>query len=120
MSGVDRHTGKPLDGDAHLAQSIFDILSTPIGTRVMRRDYGSALFKLADAPFNPATQLRMYAATATALKRWEPRLALTRISIALGDVPGAFIVSLEGTRTDRTAGNSLTRLTLPLRLSAPA
>lgn len=120
MSGVDRHTGAPLDGNGHLAQSISDILSTPIGTRVMRRDYGSALFDLVDQPFNAATRLRMYAATATALKRWEPRFALTRVAIDRGDLPGAFIVSLEGTRTDQPAGNSLTRLTLPLRLGAPA
>src|SRR3546814_12586651 len=43
MIGVDRATGQRLDGNDHLAQSIGDILSTPIGTRVMRRDYGSML-----------------------------------------------------------------------------
>jgi phage baseplate assembly protein W len=40
MRGMDRHTGKPLEGRAHLLQSIGDITTTPLRTRVMRRDYG--------------------------------------------------------------------------------
>lgn len=120
MIGMDRATGARLSDDEHLAQSIGDILSTPIGTRVMRRDYGSALFDLIDAPFNAATRLRMYAATALALKKWEPRIVLTRVQIQPSGPAGTFTVSIEGARTDRPAANSLTRLTLPLRLVAPA
>ncbi|WP_454886158.1 GPW/gp25 family protein [Sphingomonas oryzagri] len=111
-------TGAPIAGDAHLVQSIGDILSTPIGSRVMLRDYGSALFELVDAPFNPATRLRMYAATAVALQKWEPRIALTRVSIAPdAETRGAFEITLEGNRTDSPSPNSLTTLTLPLRLA---
>lgn len=40
FSGMSRHTGAALDGADHLAQSVADILGTPIGSRVMRRDYG--------------------------------------------------------------------------------
>ncbi|HWL47108.1 MAG TPA: GPW/gp25 family protein [Sphingomonadaceae bacterium] len=120
MIGMDAATGAPLAGDAHLAQSIGDILSTPIGTRVMRRDYGSALFDLIDAPVNAATRIRMYAATAMALRRWEPRLALRRVAIEPGVGAGALTVTLEGNRTDRPAPNSFARLTLPLRLGAAA
>jgi len=115
---MDAGTGRALDGDAHLAQSIGKILSTPIGTRVMRRDFGSALFDLIDAPFNAATKLRIYAATAIALKRWEPRIRLTRVGIDPGEASGAFVVTIEGARTDRPAANSFTRLTVPLRLGA--
>ena len=71
-------TGRAIDGEAHLRQSIADILTTPIGTRVMRRDYGSLLPELIDQPFNGATRVRGYGATATAISRWEPRLRLTR------------------------------------------
>jgi len=115
MIGMDASTGKPLSGDAHLAQSIGDILSTPIGTRVMRRDYGSALFELLDAPMNALTRLRLFAATAVALARWEPRLKLTRVSVADPAVPGRFALTIEGQRTDDPSPNSLTRLTIPLR-----
>lgn len=54
MNGMDATTGKPLSGDAHLAQSVADILTTPIGSRVMRRSYGSLIPSLIDAPINAA------------------------------------------------------------------
>ena len=118
MNGMDRTTGKPLSGDEHLRQSIADILSTPIGTRTMRRDYGSLLFELVDAPFNAATKLAVYAATALALLRWEPRLRLTRVEVERGAQAGAVIIDVEGAVTDRPGPNSLVRLSLPLRFAS--
>lgn len=103
MQGTDRSSGKSIDGTAHLAQSIADILTTPIGSRVMRRDYGSLLPSLIDAPFHATTRIRLYAATAAALMRWEPRIKLTRVGMATGDAPGAVVVTVEGTRTDTPA-----------------
>ncbi|PZO91525.1 MAG: hypothetical protein DI623_03115 [Sphingomonas sanxanigenens] len=118
MIGMNAETGAAIADTDHLAQSIADILKTPIGTRAMRRDYGSLFFELIDAPFNAATRLLLYAATAVALQRWEPRLRLTRVTIVAGDAPGAVNVDLEGERTDRPAANSLTRLTVPLRFAS--
>ena len=48
MLGMDAKTGRRLEGDDHLRQSIADILTTPIGSRVLRRDYGSMLLDLID------------------------------------------------------------------------
>lgn len=79
MDGMSATDGKSLGGLEHLRQSIADILRTPIGSRVMRREYGSDLFRLVDAPLNRSTVLRLYAATASALKKWEPRFKLTKI-----------------------------------------
>ena len=79
MPGTDSETGKELTGLAHLRQSVRDILTTPIGTRVMRREYGSRLFELLDAPLTPGVLTEIYAAAAEALGRWEPRLRLTRV-----------------------------------------
>ncbi len=115
MIGMDAATGRPLAGDAHLAQSCADILTTPIGTRVMRRDYGSAIFELIDQPHNRLTRMRIVAATAVALARWEPRIALTRVSFDDTAPPARPILLLEGHRTDSPAGNSFTTLTIPLR-----
>lgn len=75
-SGMDRTNGKSLSGMDHLRQSIMDILSTPRGTRVMRREYGSNLFGLVDRPMNGALLVAIYGETAAALARWEPRLIL--------------------------------------------
>jgi hypothetical protein len=79
---MNRTTGQRLDAVAHLRQSIGDILSTPIGSRVMRREYGSLVPALIDKPDNLATQTRFFAAAASALMRWEPRLKVDRMSIA--------------------------------------
>ncbi len=79
MPGTNSETGKELTGLAHLHQSVRDILTTPIGTRVMRREYGSRLFELVDAPLTPGTLTEIYAAAQDALRRWEPRLRVERI-----------------------------------------
>ena len=73
--------GDRLAGLAHLAQSITDILTTPIGSRVMRRDYGSNLPDLIDQPMNGFTRLRLFAATAGALQRWEPRIRVAQVEV---------------------------------------
>jgi phage baseplate assembly protein W len=79
MRGTNARTGKILSGLAHLRQSIRDILTTPLGSRVMRRNYGSRLFDLVDNPLNEQTLVELFAATAEALIRWEPRLQVTRV-----------------------------------------
>lgn len=117
MRGVSATTGAPVEGLAHLQQSITNILTTPVGSRVMRRDYGSLLPQLIDQPFNGATQIRLFAAVATALMRWEPRVRLTGVSITTADTPGAVVVTLDGTRTD-TPTPSAVAITVPLQLSA--
>lgn len=95
MHGLNSHTGASVAGLAHLRQSIRDILSTPIGSRVMRREYGSRLHELIDAPSSRATLLQLYAATAEALERWEPRFKLTRVQ-AESATPGHIFLTLEG------------------------
>ena len=95
MSGLDRNTGALMTPDAHLAQSIGDILSTPTGTRVMRREYGSDLPKLIDAPLNGETMIDVFAATAVALERWEPRFRLRRVELAAAQA-GAVTLALYG------------------------
>lgn len=82
MSGLDRHSTQILTDDAHLTQSIGDILSTPKGTRVMRRGYGSDLPYLIDAPINGETMIDLFFATAEALDEWEPRFQLRRVEVA--------------------------------------
>ena len=79
---MHRRTGRAIDLPAHIAQSVADIVTTPLGSRVMRRDYGCLLPLLIDQPDNPATQIRITAAVAGALLRWEPRVRVMRIAFA--------------------------------------
>lgn len=82
MRGMNASTGKELEGIEHLKQSITDILTTPIGSRIMRREYGSRLFELVDKPINRELTLEIYAATAEALEKWEKRFKLEKVKIA--------------------------------------
>ena len=114
---MDRLTGKPVDGNAHLAQSLGDLLSTPIGSRVMRRDYGSMLFGLIDQPLNAATRLLIYAASALAIRRWETRLRVRKFTLDLPDglASGQAALIIEGDRTDLPQPDSRVTLSIPIR-----
>lgn len=79
--GLHASTGGLIAGDEHLLQSIRDILTTPLGSRVMRRDYGSRLFELIDAPMTPGLVADIVAASADAIMRWEPRVTLRRVLV---------------------------------------
>lgn len=81
MAGINNLSGHRLTSLDHLHQSIRDILSTPIGSRVERREYGSNIFDLIDRPANNQTIIEIIAATADALRKWEPRFKLTRVEI---------------------------------------
>ncbi|CAN7512758.1 GPW/gp25 family protein [Acidovorax sp. LjRoot129] len=95
---MNRFTGHSIAGLEHLRQSVGDILTTPIGTRVMRRDYGSLVPDLIDHPDTQATQIRLFSAIASALMRWEPRMRLSRVLVAReADKPGRLQLTLEGT-----------------------
>lgn len=103
MIGMSATTGAALSGTAHLAQSIADILTTPVGSRLMRRDYGSDLPSLIDAPANPATRALLYAATATALTRWEPRIVVQQVQLDADDAQaGQFALTITGRVSDST------------------
>jgi len=88
MAGLDRHTGKALASWAHTAQSIGDLLATPIGTRVERRDYGSRLHELIDRPITESTVAEAARAVAEPLYRWEPRFEVTRVRIEEASAEG--------------------------------
>ncbi|ATU46270.1 hypothetical protein CS557_12565 [Acinetobacter junii] len=86
MKGMSRLTGYAITDDesqeyAHLKQSIHDILSTLIGTRLCRRFYGSLVPELIDQPCNEFTQVKLMSAAATALIRFEPRIKISQIRV---------------------------------------
>lgn len=98
MRGMNSQSGRSLSGRDHLWQSIRDILSTPIGSRIMRRDYGSRIFELIDAPLTSSTISAITAATAEAILRWEKRIQLQRVDVERGRA-GQVILTLTGIYT---------------------
>ncbi len=94
---MNRTTGAAISGLEHLRQSVGDILSTPIGSRVMRREYGSLVPELIDHPDNNTSQVRLFSAVASALLRWEPRFRLTRVGVQRdAERPGYALIELHG------------------------
>ena len=115
---MNRDTGKTMaTGLEHLRQSITDILTTPIGSRLERRTYGSLLPELIDHPDNAATRVRFYAAVASAIMKWEPRLRLNRVQLTSGPSAGQCTLELHGEHvpTGRAVG-----VTAALQLRAAA
>lgn len=101
MPGMNVQTGKRLDGIDHIRQSVADIITTPIGSRVMRRDYGSLVPELLDMPMNDALLMQVYAATIIAVTRWEPRIQITGTrSIVSTAVHGQVLIELYGKTSD--------------------
>ncbi len=97
--GLNPDTGHALVDTEHLRASVRDILTTPIGTRVMRRTYGSRLFELIDSNLNALTLVQIYAAVADALAKWEPRLKVTRVQAHADESDlsaGKITIDLEG------------------------
>lgn len=112
---MNRHTGEIIGEEDHIVQSIVDILTTRIGTRVMRRDYGSLIPELIDQPQNPATRLRLYAASAMAIMQWEPRIALSKVRLDVDSLSGSAILEIEARQIDTNAPLSIRK---PLQLGA--
>lgn len=102
MNGMDRSTGKPLAGADHLEQSIGDILGTPLGTRLGRREYGSLVPQLLDQPNNELGRMRLFAAAALALLRQEGRARISRVVLSPGKLPHEATLTITGRRTDVT------------------
>ncbi|RBP72697.1 GPW/gp25 family protein [Shewanella sp.] len=98
--GMNRFDGRGLSESQHISQSIQDILTTPLGSRVMRRDYGSAIFELIDQPQSAAIKLQIMAAAVIALTRWEPRIRITEIEVIAGDLNGKMQFNLLTDRID--------------------
>lgn len=110
---MNRHTGGAISEREHISQAITDILTTRIGTRVMRREYGSLVPELVDHPFNDVNRLRVYAATVMALMRWETRISLSRVQFVGANMQGQASIDLEGTVVDT---NEPLSLSVPLQL----
>ena len=109
--GMNRSDGLTVTDLEHISQSIGDILRTPVGSRVMRRDYGSLLASMIDQPQTPALRLQIMAACYSAIQKWEPRVNLSTITFERSETDGGLYVDITGTRS--TGGQPFS-LTIPL------
>lgn len=111
---ISRNDGAVLNDIEQIYQSIEDILTTPIGTRLMMREYGSLLADLIDQPTSDVILLQMYSAIYTALFIWEDRVSIERVQVHHVD-KGGMTVDLEVVLNKI---QQKTNLQIPLKLGA--
>ncbi|MDN8575771.1 GPW/gp25 family protein [Acinetobacter baumannii] len=112
---MSRENGRELENEIdHIRQSVQDIITTPVGTRIMRREYGSLIYQLIDSPFDEIATLQLYAATATALLRWEDRIILNTVSL-VNDEEGSYFLDMDCSLVD---SNKHASLRIPLSIGS--
>lgn len=104
---LNHNTGGAVEGWDHVVQSIQTILATRLNARVFRREFGSEVPALVDAPMNEASVLMLYVAVAEALERWEPRFELTDVSVG-GAANGVITMTLIGNHCPNAHTGDLT------------
>ena len=94
-SNMNVNTGKAISEIAHIKQSITNILTTPVGSRIMRRNYGSRLFERIDQPINGELIAEIYSDIVEAISTWEPRFEVEQVTLQSID-KGKIVIDLEG------------------------
>lgn len=113
--GLNADSGQQLTDLEHIRQSIRKILTTPIGSRIMRRDFGSLIPDLIDKPLNGKTYMQVMAASVMAVSAWEPRVELNSVTLQQGSEASALIVDLDLTRRDGPSAGQRSKLQIPLK-----
>lgn len=103
MVGIDRNTGKLIERDAHIRQSIDVILKTPVGTRVMRHEFGFDALNEDGSPKPDIAESEIISSALRALKTYEPRITVTKIQPSIDG--SGFLQSIDVYYSDVDSGN---------------
>lgn len=95
-TGISAVTGRLATDWDHTQQSIDKIIRTAIGSRIMRRQFGSELQDLIDAKLIRKNVLAVYSAVAAAIVKWEPRYRMLSGSIASANADGNLALTVTG------------------------
>ena len=82
----DRNQISLVSGDLAIRQSIYIIVYTVPGERVMRPDFGCEIHSLVFDPLNEDTAVVAERYVRDALLRWEPRINLQAVNITPGNI----------------------------------
>lgn len=94
---MNRETGEGMSDVAHLRQSLIVLLTTPVGSRVMRREYGSRLPLMLDRNVTRRLLADWVYAIGEAIYKWEPRYRVKQVQINTSSLrDGVLALTLEG------------------------
>lgn len=82
------------DQSNEIEQAIHVILSTAVGERVLRLEFGSRLYELNFAPLDEATMALARRFVEDALGRWEPRIRLVNIDVTADHLAGCLLIAI--------------------------
>ncbi len=84
-------------GISTIAESIVRILKTPLGSRVMRPNYGSRLYELRDRKFDDKFKTLATKYIFEAIKINEPRVKVSSVEFKIEPINGkiSFLIILE-------------------------
>jgi uncharacterized protein len=81
-------------GQANIQQSIYIILGTQYGERVMRPTFGCNLKSLVFAPNNQQTAALAHQYVLDGLKQWEPRIAVQSVTVTPSPAEGQLLITI--------------------------
>jgi phage baseplate assembly protein W len=91
-------------GDEGVGESLWLLLKTTVGERVMRPEFGSAISNLIFEPGSDQNLFAVEQAVRDAVIRWEPRVEILDVTVTIDDV--SVVVALRyrvlRTNTDRS------------------
>jgi uncharacterized protein len=83
-----------IGGQDELVAALTLILTTVPGERLMRPDFGCAMWEQVYAPLTPTTLGLVEHSAREAIERWEPRIALERVEAVPDHAAGAIDVHI--------------------------
>ena len=93
-------------GSDKVRLSIWIILATEPGERVMRPDFGCGLRQFLMKPNTSATRALIKGDVERALSSWEPRIRLEQVNVAPGEDPSLVLIHIHYVHTrDGSPGN---------------
>jgi len=104
----DRNQLAMVDGDTSIRQSIFLIVMTVPGERVMRPAFGCRIHELIFDPLTEQTAITAERYVTEAIRRWEPRIDIVSLDVSLGyHDRGELVISIQYRHKDRPDPRSL-------------
>ncbi|WP_148716393.1 GPW/gp25 family protein [Chitinolyticbacter meiyuanensis] len=82
------------EGPEKVRQSIAILLDTEPGERLMLPDYGCGLRRFLMQPNSAVTRAQIQREVERSLKRWEPRIAVTEVTVTPGRDPSLVLVQV--------------------------
>jgi uncharacterized protein len=82
------------EGGDKVRQSIYLILDTEPGERIMRPAFGCGLRRYLMAPNTTATRALIQRDVELALTAWEPRIQLRSVAVSPGDDPALILIEI--------------------------